>query len=133
MSRRKGRLTDLQSEAALMKRAEEAARQRANSFIRKAMREKVAEAALTDEEIRDALRPRRRHMELLRELVEAPGRNAGTQMVGLKMMVEPFVGKARDGGSDSTVTVVVKTLEPVGSVTVGAVQGVTTQSLPSGD
>ena len=89
------------------------------------------EMALSDDELRSMLRPTRKAMEAFRSIQEGDTRRNSREVVTAVLKpLEYLLERKGGGGEGQTVTVVVRTLEPVGSVTVGAMRGATTQSLP---
>lgn len=113
------------------KREYEKAIREANRFIQKASSEAVKTAALSDAEIRDRLRLREADLETLDRIAEAPGRNAIAQLAAIKLKMQATVEPPKQSvGLEQTVTVVVKTMEDVGSVTLESKPVVTHMSLP---
>ena len=95
----------------------------------------ILEASLTDAELKEMLRPSRKAMEAFRAIQEGDTRRNSREVVTAVLKPLEYLLERKGGGGEggNTVTVVVRTLEPVGSVTVGAVRGATTHSLPSGE
>jgi len=91
-------------------------------------------ASLSDDELRSMLRPTRKAMEAFRAIQEGDTRRNSREVVTAVLKpLEYLLERKGGGGEGNTVTVVVRTLDPVKSVTVGAIQGTTTQSLPGGE
>ena len=100
----------------------------------KAEEKALLEQSLSDDELRSMLRPTRKAMEAFRSIQEGDTRRNSREVVTAVLKPLEYLLERKGGsGGDQTVTVMVKTLEPVGSVTVGAMRGATTQSLPGGD
>ena len=89
------------------------------------------ETSLSDDELRSMLRPTRKAMEAFRAIQEGDTRRNSREVVTAVLKpLEYLLERKGGGGEGNTVTVVVRTLEPVSSVTVGALRGQTSQSLP---
>ena len=117
----------------LARRAEVAERVRLHRMA-KAEEKALLEQSLSDDELRSMLRPTRKAMEAFRSIQEGDTRRNSREVVTAVLKPLEYLLERKGGsGGDQTVTVMVKTLEPVGSVTVGAMRGATTQSLRGGD
>ena len=115
------------------RRAEVAERVRLHRMA-KAEEKAMLEQSLSDDELRQMLRPTRKAMEAFRSIQEGDTRRNSREVVTAVLKpLEYLLERKGGGGEGQTVTVVVKTLEPTGSVTVAAMKGSTSQSLPSGE
>jgi hypothetical protein len=115
------------------KRAEVAARVR-EYRERERVEAEMLEQSLSDEELKEMLRPSRKAMEAFRAIQEGDTRRNSREVVTAVLKpLEYLLERKGGGGGDQTVTVVVKTLDAPQSVTVGALRGATSQSLPSGE
>ena len=129
--RKRGRIAAAGGEVGDAKRAAESALRRANKFIQAAEEKAVLKAALTDGEIRERLRLREEDLNNLDRIAVAPGRNAIAQLAAIKLKMQATVEPPKQQvGLEQTVTVVVKTMEDVGAVTLESKPVVTHMSLP---
>ena len=104
----------------LARRAEVAERVRLHRMA-KAEEKALLEQSLSDDELRGMLRPTRKAMEAFRSIQEGDTRRNSREVVTAVLKpLEYLLERKGGGGEGQTVTVVVKTLEPTGSVTVAA-------------
>ena len=91
-------------------------------------------ASLSDDELRSMLRPTRKAMEAFRAIQEGDTRRNSREVVTAVLKPLEYLLERKGGGEGGqTVTVVVRTLDAVKTVTVEALKGSTRQSLPSGE
>ena len=112
------------------RRAEVAERVRLHRLVKKE-EEEYLKGSLSDDELRSMLRPTRKAMEAFRAIQEGDTRRNSREVVTAVLKPLEYLLERKGGGEGGqTVTVVVRTLDPVKTVTVGTIQGTTTQSLP---